>query len=194
MFQPKEFSSINGVAGLSERQMKEHYKLYEGYVKKANEITDALKSADLTKANATYSDLRALKLGYSFAVNAIKSHELYFGNLSGNGAAPTGAVGKMIADQFGSYDAWLADLKATGLAARGWVWLATTPEGYLFNFLGDAQNTYPLWGAAPILALDTYEHAYWLDTANRGEYIDNFFDAIDWDDVAMRYEKKSTAQ
>ena len=81
MYEAKQFESINGVEGLSERLMKDHYKLYEGYIKKANEITEKLKTVDLTTANATYSDLRALKLGYSFAVDAIKSHELYFTNL-----------------------------------------------------------------------------------------------------------------
>ncbi len=81
MFQAKQFESINGVEGLSEKLMKEHYKLYEGYVKKADEISEKLKTVDYSTANATYSDLRALKLGFSFAVDAIKSHELYFENL-----------------------------------------------------------------------------------------------------------------
>ena len=185
MFTTKEFSSINGVTGLSERQMKEHYKLYEGYIKKANEIQESLKTVDLTKANATYSDLRALKLGYSFAVNAIKSHELYFGNLSGNGAAPTGAVGKMIADQFGSYDNWLADMKATGIAARGWVWFAFDwQNGSVFNYLGDAHDAFPIWHATPLVALDVYEHAYFMDYGtSRADYIAAFFKNLNWEDV-----------
>lgn len=185
IFTAKEFSSINGVDGLSERQMKEHYKLYEGYVKKANEIQELLKTVDLSKANATYSDLRALKLGYAFALDAIKSHELYFSNLSGNGTPPSGTIGKMIADQFGSYDNWLQDLKATGIAARGWVWFAFDWQtGQVFNFLGDAHDAFPIWHATPLVALDVYEHAYFMDYGtSRADYISAFFKNINWEDV-----------
>jgi Fe-Mn family superoxide dismutase len=185
MFQPKEFNSINGVAGLSERQMKEHYKLYEGYVKKANEILEKLKTVDRSTANATYSDLRALKLGYAFAVDAIKSHELFFTNLSGNGAEPNGFVGKLIAEQFGSYEAWKQDAKATGLAARGWVWLAFDwQNGSIFNYLGDQHDAFPIWHATPLVALDVYEHAYFMDYGTtRADYIDSFFKNLNWEEV-----------
>lgn len=185
MFIPKQFNSINGVQGLSERQMKEHYKLYEGYVKKANEIQEQLKMVDLTKANATYSDLRALKLGYSFAVNAIKSHELYFDNLSGDGQAPDGVVGNMIANQFGSYDNWLADMKATGIAARGWVWFAFDWQNCsVFNYLGDAHDAFPIWHATPLVALDVYEHAYFMDYGtSRADYITAFFKNLNWKSI-----------
>ena len=96
MFEAKQFESINGIDGMSERLMGEHYKLYEGYIKKANEITEKLKTVDLSTANASQSDLRSLKMGYSFAVNAIKSHELYFQNISGKGGAPSGWLGQQI--------------------------------------------------------------------------------------------------
>jgi len=183
MFIAKQFPSINGVAGISERQMKEHYKLYEGYIKKANEISEALKNVDYPKANATYSDLRALKMGYSFAVNAIKSHELYFENLSGDGKKPEGTVGKMIADQFGSFEAWEEDLKATGIAARGWVWLAFDWQNQtLFNYLGDQHDAFPIWHATPLVALDVYEHAYFMDYGvSRADYIKAFCQNLNWE-------------
>lgn len=185
MFTPKQFDSINGVPGLSERQMQEHYKLYEGYVKKANEISELLKKVDYSKANATYSDLRALKLGYSFAVNAIKSHELFFENLSGDGTVPNGIVGKMLAEQFGSYENWEQDLKATGIAARGWVWLAYDWQNKtLFNYLGDQHDAFPIWHATPLVALDVYEHAYFIDYGTtRADYIQAFCKNLNWDAV-----------
>lgn len=185
MYEAKQFESINGINGLSEKLMKEHYKLYEGYVKKANEITEKLKTVDLSSANATYSELRALKLGYSFAVNAIKSHELYFDNLSGNGKAPEGWIGSKIADTFGSYENWLADMKATGIAARGWVWFAFDwQNGSIFNYLGDAHDAFPIWHATPLVALDVYEHAYMMDYGvARADYIEAFFKNLNWNDV-----------
>jgi len=76
-------------------------------------------------------------------------------------------------------------LKATGISARGWAWTGyDARSGLLMNYLGDAQNTFPIWGVKPILALDTYEHAYFGDfyTARAG-YIDEFMNYIDWDAV-----------
>ncbi len=185
MYQAKQFESINGINGLSEKLMKEHYKLYEGYVKKANEIIEKLKTVDLSTANATQSDLRALKLGYSFAVNAIKSHELYFENLSGSGGQPQGWMGSKIEKTFGSFENWMADMKATGLSARGWVWTAFDWQtGTLFNYLGDAHDAFPIWHATPLVALDVYEHAYMMDYGvARADYIDAFFKNINWNGV-----------
>lgn len=197
MYEAKQFESINGVERLSERLMKEHYKLYEGYVKKANEITEKLKTVDLTTANATYSDLRALKLGYSFAVDAIKSHELYFTNLSGQGAnkggQPSGWLGGAIEKQFGSFENWRADMKATGIAARGWVWLAFDwQNGSLFNYLGDQHDGFPIWHATPLVALDVYEHAYMMDYGvARADYIEAFFKNLNWDAAEQAVTKLS---
>lgn len=183
MYEAKKFDAINGVDGMSERLMTEHYKLYEGYIKKANEITEKLKTVDLTTANATQSDIRALKLGYSFAVNAIKSHELYFTNLSGKGGQPQGWLGQQIEKHFGSFENWQADMKATGIAARGWVWTAFDwQNGTLFNYLGDAHDAFPIWHATPLVALDVYEHAYMIDYGvARADYIETFFKNLNWD-------------
>lgn len=191
MFEAKQFESINGVQGLSEKLMTEHYKLYEGYVKKANEIQEKLKTVDLSTANASQSDLRALKLGYSFAVNGIKSHELYFQNLSGNGAKPTGWIAGEIEKTFGSYENWMADMKATGIAARGWVWFAFDwQNGSIFNYLGDAHDAFPIWHATPLVALDVYEHAYMIDYGvARADYIENFFKNLNWNDVEASVSK-----
>ena len=153
-----------------------------------NEIRAALSGLgvpDTAKANATYSELRELKVEYSFALGGVKNHELYFNNIGGKGGEPTGAIGDMIKSAFGSYENWMADLKATGIAARGWVWLAHDhTDGSLFNYIGDSQNTYPVWHATPLLGLDVYEHAYFIDFgARRADYIDAFFKVIDWDNV-----------
>lgn len=191
MFEAKQFESINGVEGLSGKLMGEHYKLYEGYVKKANEITEKLKTVDYTTANATQSDLRSLKLGYSFALNAIKSHELYFQNISGKGGQPTGWLGSQIDKTFGSYENWLKDMKGTGIAARGWVWFAFDwQNGSIFNYLGDAHDAFPIWHATPLVALDVYEHAYFIDYGvNRADYIEAFFKNIDWNSVEQTVSK-----
>jgi Fe-Mn family superoxide dismutase len=171
--------------GISRAAVEAHYKLYEGYVSKRNEILGRLSSADTDAANQVFSDVRALKVDLSFAIGGIKNHEVYFEHLGGSGGDPTGPVAGLLDRDFGSIAAWRADLKATGMAARGWAWTAYDwDEGRLFNYIGDAQNTFPVWNATPLVALDVYEHAYFLDyQTDRASYIDVFLANLDWDVV-----------
>ncbi|HZO96102.1 MAG TPA: Fe-Mn family superoxide dismutase [Gaiellaceae bacterium] len=177
--------ALYDLEGISRQAVEAHHRLYQGYVAKRNEILERLAGADLDDANQTYSDLRELKLELTFAIGGIKNHELYFEHLGGSGGDPKGAFGRLVARDFGSVAAWKADLKATGLAARGWAWTAYDwDEGRLFNYLGDAQNTFPVWNATPLVALDVYEHAYFLDFGtDRAAYVDAFFDNLDYDVV-----------
>jgi Fe-Mn family superoxide dismutase len=180
---PRELNpALLELDGISRASVEAHYKLYQGYVNKRNEILGKLAAADAGSANQVYSELRALKVDLSFAVGGIKNHEVYFEHLGGDGGDPTGAIGDLIKRDFGSAEAWRADLKATGMAGRGWAWTAYDwDEGRLFNYIGDAQNTYPIWNATLLVALDVYEHAYFLDfQTDRGAYIDKFFDNLDW--------------
>lgn len=175
-------------AGITMKTHNAHYTLYQGYVRKVNEIRAALSNLgvpDPAKANATYSELRELKVEYSFALGGVKNHELYFNNIGGKGGEPDGDIATLIKSAFGSFEAWKADLKATGIAARGWVWLAHDhTDGSLFNYIGDSQNAFPVWHATPLLGLDVYEHAYFIDFgAKRADYIEAFFKVIDWDNV-----------
>ena len=164
------------------RSVEAHHRLYQGYVAKRNEILGKLAALDRSGANQVYSELRALKVDLSFAIGGIKNHEVYFAHLGGQGGDPTGAIGDLIKRDFGSVGAWRDDLTATGMAARGWAWTAYDwDEGRLFNYLGDAQNTYPVWNATPLVALDTYEHAYFLDfQTDRAAYIEAFYANLDW--------------
>jgi Fe-Mn family superoxide dismutase len=171
--------------GISRAAVEAHYKLYEGYVSKRNEILEKLASVDLASANQVYSELRELKVELSFAVGGIKNHEIYFEHLGGDGGDPDGLIAQLIKRDFGSVQAWRDDLKASGMAGRGWAWTAYDwDEGRLFNYVGDAQNTFPIWNATPLVALDVYEHAYFLDyQTDRASYIDAFFDNLDWTTV-----------
>jgi Fe-Mn family superoxide dismutase len=179
--------------GISRESVEAHYKLYEGYVDKRNEIMGKLAEIDLANANQVYSEVRALKVELSFAIGGIKNHEIYFEHLGGGGRDPDGEIGQLIRRDFGSAAEWRADLKATGMAGRGWAWTAYDwDEGRLFNYVGDAQNTYPIWNATPLVALDVYEHAYFIDyQTDRASYIDAFFNNLDWDavnDWVQRYQ------
>jgi superoxide dismutase, Fe-Mn family len=171
--------------GISRASVEAHYKLYQGYVAKRNEILGKLGEVDLDAANQVYSEIRALKVDLTFAIGGVKNHEIYFEHLGGGGGNPDGAIAELIARDFGSADDWRADLKATGMAGRGWAWTAYDfDEQRLFNYVGDAQNTFPIWNTAPLVALDVYEHAYFLDyQTDRASYIDAFLENLDWDVV-----------
>ena len=171
--------------GISRETIEAHYKLYQGYVAKRNEILTKLDAVDLASANQVYSEVRALKVELTFAIGGIKNHEIYFEHLGGSGGDPVGIFGDLVKRDFGSIADWKADLKATGIAGRGWAWTAYDwDEGRLFNYIGDAQNTFPVWNATPLVALDVYEHAYFIDFGtDRASYIDKFFDNLDYDVV-----------
>jgi len=193
--EPKKFSdSIFSMKGISKKTLEEHLKLYQGYVNKYNEIQEklaVLTEEDLSKANQVYSNIRELKVELSFAWGGVINHEIYFGHLGGQNKVPNGTLLKQIKKDFGSLENFKKDLKATGMAARGWVFTGWNKrEGRLFNYLSDSQNTYMMWGVRPILALDTYEHAYFIDYGvNRGSYIDAFFENLDWSLIEKRFEK-----
>jgi Fe-Mn family superoxide dismutase len=180
---PRELKpTLRELDGISRTTIDAHYRLYQGYVAKRNEILGRLEDVDLSTANQVYSDVRALKVDLSFAIGGIKNHEIYFEHLGGEGGDPTGAFRSLVDRDFGSADEWQADLRASGMSGRGWAWTAFDwDEGRLFNYVGDAQNTFPVWNATPLVALDVYEHAYFLDyQTDRGSYIDAFLRNLDW--------------
>lgn len=169
--------------GLSEKQLSEHHDvLYAGYVKKIGEIEEKLKNADLASANATFSDLRELKMEETFALNGVKLHEGYFDNMSKGGTKPAGKIMEMIERDFGSYENWEKEFRALGLAARGWVVLGyDLDEKKLKNVLCDSHNQGGVWNMVSLLIMDVYEHAYFIDYATaRKAYIDAFFKNLNW--------------
>jgi Fe-Mn family superoxide dismutase len=190
---PRELKpALYELDGISRETIDAHYKLYQGYGNKRNEILGKLDGVDLGSANQVYSDIRSLKVDLSFAIGGIKNHEVYFEHLGGHGGDPSGIFGSLVKRDFGSAADWKADLKATGLAGRGWAWTAYDwDEGRLFNYIGDAQNTFAVWNATPLVALDVYEHAYFIDFGtDRAAYIEAFFNNLDFDvvnDWAQRY-------
>src|SRR3989344_7328219 len=191
---PLKYTELDG---LSEKQLKGHHDvLYAGYVKKANEIEEKLKSVDISTANATYSDLRELKLEETFAVNGVKLHEGYFDNMIPGGSPSTSLrannqIFDLIIRDFGSYDNWEKEFKAMGLCARGWVVLGDDlDEKKLKNILCDSHNQGGVWNMIALLIMDVYEHAYFIDYATgRKAYIEAFFKNIDWEEVNRRIER-----
>lgn len=189
---PMPFAFDRASAVMDEETYKWHHDThYAGYVSKRNEIEAALKAADLTKANANYSAYRELKLEETWNADGAALHELYWGAMGGDGK-PQGnlEVLKRITDDFGSVEAWKADFVACGKVSRGWAILNVdaSADGRLRNSLLDLHNVGGLAGAAPLLVLDVYEHAYYHKFGpDRASYIQAFVDNIDWSKVEERY-------
>jgi len=177
--------------GISQRTIDIHWgKLYQGYVKKWQEIQEKLKIVDKLSANATFSEIRELKLEETFVVNAILLHEAYFDILGGEGK-PEGEIIQAIKKDFGSFENWLEEFKALGLSARGWVVLTYDfNECKLDNYLADAHNQGGIWGTSPLLVLDVYEHAYFIDYgSDRKSYLEDFFQNLNWQVIEKRFQK-----
>lgn len=196
--QPLPLPFSQPLDGISEKTVSIHHdKLYAGYVAKANEIREKLlpleQGGDAASANQTYSELRALKDGETFAVNGAYLHEIYFDVLGGNGT-PEGTLAEALAREYGSVENFTAYMSACGMAARGWAVLAYDPAAQALRvYTGDAHNQGGVWGAQPIIALDVYEHAYFIDAgSDRKAYIAAFWKNLDWTKANARYAKATS--
>ena len=185
-----------GLDGISDQQIEYHFEThYNGYVTKLNEIWEKMQTVDRSKANQNYSEFRELKLEETFNYDGSLLHELYFENLhSGSSSAPE-SFKSQVAKDFGSYEKWLEDFKATGVAFRGWSLLVfDLNTGKLRNIGADVHNTNGIWNAIVILSLDVYEHAYYTDYGpKRAPYLDAFMKNVNWAEVEKRLQKAQKA-
>lgn len=192
LIEPIQLSeAVFNLDGISETTMTEHQTMYERFVRRYNEIVTVLGQVNRTPehASSTYSPIRVLKIELTYTLGGVRNHELYFKQLGGAGGKPGGDLAQQIEQWFGSFDEWVADLTATAIASRGWAWLAWDRDGqYLFNYAGDSNNLFPIWNAAPLIALDVFEHAYYLDfKQDRQAYIKAFLKNLDWQVISERF-------
>jgi superoxide dismutase, Fe-Mn family len=200
----RDFPSMNkDLKGISKQTMEDHYKLYQGYVKKTNECRKLLSEFDYgsIEGNQVYSPLRAVAVDYTFALLGFKNHDLYFGHLGGEGGEPNGRFAELIDAEFkpGGLQGWKDSVRKSAKAARGWVMVGyDLNDGSIFNYIMDTQNLWAVYNMVPILALDVYEHAYARDFGatpdGRGEYVEAFFDNLDWDHVNRQLAQAEAAR
>ena len=170
-----------------------HDKLYVGYVNKTKEIETKLASVDIASANQAYSEYRGLKTSESFARNGVILHESYFktiGDKTDTFSENLPLVAQIQKD-FGSVDTFKEHLTATGMAVRGWAILAWDTNDQKLHIYGcDSHDHGGIWGAFPLLTLDVYEHAYFIDYgSDRKSYIEDFWKNIQWDNCSQLFEK-----
>jgi Fe-Mn family superoxide dismutase len=136
---------------------------------------------------ARFDRLRQLQ---SSRGNSVILHELYFDGIDRAPAGPTGDLLAAITRRFGSLDRWTADFVSSARTAAGWAMLVVHPvNGRLYNVVSDEHAQGPMWMAAPLVVIDTYEHAFYIDYQNRkAEYIDRFLRHVDWVEAQRRYQ------
>jgi len=175
--------------GFSDTLLNNHFTLYKGYVTNANKLMDIL-SAMVKDGKAATPEYAELKRRFGWEFNGMRLHEYYFENLGGKAAInKDGKLGKLIAGNFGSYDVWLQDFKATAtMRGIGWTILyQDVSGGKLFNQWVNEHDVGHAAGCQPVLILDVFEHAFLTDYGlKRADYIEAFIKNIDWAAVEAR--------
>jgi Fe-Mn family superoxide dismutase len=182
-YEAKDYSKLLGMEGFSDTLLNNHFTLYKGYVTNTNKLMDTLAAMlkDGKTGTPEYAELKR-RLGWEF--NGMRLHEYYFENLGGKKALDmAGKLSKKLAEDFGSYEAWLQDFKGTG-AMRGIGWAILYQDnmsGKLINqWINEHDVGHPA-GCVPILILDVFEHAYMVDYGlKRADYIEAFLKNVNW--------------
>ena len=202
-YQPRQFN-LSGLKGISDQTLEMHFKLYEGYVKETNNltqrITEFIKDGNVDQEEMpAYSELTR-RLGFEY--NGMVLHEYYFDNLQKGGGTgdpeKSSQFLKAAEATFGSYDIWKADFVGIGkMRGVGWAICNQNPaNGRISNHWITLHETGNVAGFNPILVMDVWEHAFLLDykPAERPKYIEAFFSNINWNAVEERLKKITGVQ
>jgi Fe-Mn family superoxide dismutase len=188
--EPKNYEHLIGkIKGLSESQLRNHFTLYQGYVKKLGEIEQKLGTVDKSAPNYSFNDYSELKRREPVAYNGTFLHELYFDNLGGEGTTVPEPFKKAVSDNFGSWDAYITDVKAACGSAHGWV---LTCYGYsdqkVKNVLVQSEHHVGLFvDTQVVVAVDCWEHAYFMDYGTKKpDYVSAVLASINWNTIGER--------
>ncbi len=190
MYEAKNFDHLLGTPGFSDTLLKNHFTLYEGYVKNCNTLHE--KFGEMKKNNQLGSiEWAEIKRRSAWEYNGMRLHELYFGNMK-NGGSPleeNSPLRAKLTEQKGSYESWEADFRATS-AMRGIGWAILMYDNETGSFRNSWINEHDVGlcvGMKNLLIMDVFEHAYITDYGiKRADYIEAFMKAIDWSTVESR--------
>ena len=192
-YEAKSFPS-EGFDGISSEQLQQHFKLYNGYVNNTNTVNTKIAEL-ISKGEVGTPEFNELKRRFGFEYSGMRLHEFYFGNLKPGGSSlpADSELRRKIEEDFGSFENWEKDFKATGLMRGiGWAILYQDPHTHrLQNFwVSDHENGHPA-GFQPILVMDVWEHAFTVDfkPTEKAKYIDAFMNNVDWQATEARLSK-----
>ena len=189
--QPKPLKHKEIPGFLSAAQIAPHHTAHYGGALKAVVAADAkLEESTRSGTAADPAAFAHLKRVINSRGNSVVLHEFYFDGLAPKTVDPRQDVRAAIEGRFGSLEKWSADFIASAKEAAGWAMLVKHPvNGKLYNVVSDEHAMGVLWMAMPIVVIDTYEHAFYIDYQNRkAEYIEKFMVHIDWNEANLRYK------
>lgn len=184
---PYKSDALNGFLSAEILELH-HDKHHAGYVKGLNK---ALADLDAERQSGQLTAIKELERSLAFNGSGHMLHSLYWVSMSpSGGGTPKANTERMIDAGFGSFDGFKKQFSAAAKAAEAssWALLCYEPLGQrLIITAAESHENMAFQGAQPVLALDTWEHAYYLRYKNdRAAYVDKFFDVIDWDGVEAR--------
>jgi Fe-Mn family superoxide dismutase len=186
---PYDYAALE--PSISARIMELHHsKHHAAYVAGANTALEKLAEA---RDSGDFTNVPKLEKDLAFHLGGHVNHSIFWKNLSPNGGdKPVGELAAAIDEFFGSFDKFVGHFSAAAnsLQGSGWAVLAWDPVGarLLVHQLYDQQANTPL-GITPILQLDMWEHAFYLDYVNvKADYVKAFWNIANWEDAGQRFE------
>ena len=173
---------------LSKEQVSLHHgKHYGGALRGLLSIEERLYSA---LGEPDRPARRELGKTQSAKANSVILHELYFAGMRAAPGEPTPSLHTAIKSRFGSLDRWRADFEACALSSKGWAMLAAHPlNDRLYNVVSDAHDVGPIWFARPLLLIDMYEHAFYVDyRTDKATYVTRWMKHVDWAEAERRWK------
>ena len=175
--------------GLSERLLVSHHENnYGGAVRNLNRVEEELSRITKDTPPPIVAALKERELTFA---NSATLHELYFGNLGGDGR-PGSAIEKALSRAYGSFARWEEQFRLTGMGlagGSGWAILTYDFQRNDVRTFWSGNHTQGCAFGQPLLVLDMYEHSYALDYgAAAAKYVDAFFQNVNWDEVGRRLE------
>lgn len=190
---PLKHKAIDGF--LSAEQIAPHHTAHYGGALRGYATADAKIETSIQSGNPLDApEHGALKRAVNSKGNSVVLHELYFDGMAPNAPDPSADVRTAIRQRFGSLDKWASDFIASAKGAAGWAMLVKHPvNGRLYNVVSDEHAMGVVWMAMPLVVIDTYEHAFYIDYQNRkADYVEKFLDHIDWNEVNARFQSTSS--
>lgn len=190
-FEERKFN-IPKLKGISEKAIEEHLKLYGGYVKNTNTILAKIDEYAKDAESNAYA-LGELQRRFGFEFDGMRNHEYYFAHFEDGSSALDGKSGlkKAVEEEWGNFDLWLNRFKSIALTRGiGWAVLYYDSQSKrLLNTWVDEHHLGQLVGLSPILVLDMWEHAYFIDytPAEKKKYVEAFFENLNWANVEKNF-------
>lgn len=186
--------NLPALEGLSEKQIKVHLGLYEGYVKNVNLVMATIAAYQQTDDEGGKYAITELRRRFAFEFDGMRMHEYYFEQFEGEkGGSPESALAKAAAEKYGSGENFIKHIKeVAGTRGIGWVVVYYDPKGSTLHtvFVNDHELG-QLAGLPIILALDMWEHAFMVDyvPAEKKNYVDAFLANLNWSVIEKRFDE-----